>query len=351
MANTRISDLSVGGAIASTDLFPAVETQGVGPVTKDGDDFAELALDTVAGAAVGSGLVATPVYDDGANTLTFPLVNIDQNQLLGRAAGAGTGAPTVISPAQAQAIILENNVITDAMLRDSAALSVIGNATNSSADPADIIAGTDGHVLRRSGTSVGFGQVPSAGIADEAVALAKMADMATASLLGRNTAGTGVPEVLSASTVLSLLSAADIAIGSWTPTADFNTTGDLSVSYANQTGTYIRIGELVFVSVICTFTPTFTTASGAFYIRGLPFTVDSTGVLFVGGGTVTTMNSAWTWASGVTNPAITFERNTTSLRIRGNGSAINTVSFDHSTLVSGAQANLQLMGVYQRDAP
>ncbi len=37
------------------------------------------------------------------------------------------------------------------------------------------------------------------------VTLAKMADMATASLIGRNTGGTGVPEVLSASTVRTLL--------------------------------------------------------------------------------------------------------------------------------------------------
>lgn len=37
------------------------------------------------------------------------------------------------------------------------------------------------------------------------VTLAKMANMATASLLGRNTAGTGAPEVLSASTVKTLL--------------------------------------------------------------------------------------------------------------------------------------------------
>lgn len=41
------------------------------------------------------------------------------------------------------------------------------------------------------------------------VSLAKMADMATASLLGRDTAGTGAPEVLSASTVRSLLSLTD----------------------------------------------------------------------------------------------------------------------------------------------
>lgn len=37
------------------------------------------------------------------------------------------------------------------------------------------------------------------------ISLAKMADMATASLLGRNTAGTGAPEVLSAATVRTLL--------------------------------------------------------------------------------------------------------------------------------------------------
>ena len=46
-------------------------------------------------------------------------------------------------------------------------------------------------------------------IATAAVTLAKMADMATASLLGRNTAGVGVPEVLSKATALSLLNVAD----------------------------------------------------------------------------------------------------------------------------------------------
>lgn len=42
-------------------------------------------------------------------------------------------------------------------------------------------------------------------ITAKAVTLAKMNDMATASLLGRNTAGAGVPEVLSQATALSLL--------------------------------------------------------------------------------------------------------------------------------------------------
>lgn len=69
---------------------------------------------------------------------------------------------------------LANNAVDSTKLRDSAALSVIGNATNAAADPADIAAATDGHVLRRSGTALGFGTVASAGIADAAVTAAKL---------------------------------------------------------------------------------------------------------------------------------------------------------------------------------
>ncbi|NTW31352.1 MAG: hypothetical protein HGB12_01735 [Bacteroidetes bacterium] len=59
-------------------------------------------------------------------------------------------------------------------------------------------------------------------IAAKAVTLAKMNDMATASLLGRNTAGTGVPEVLSAATARSILNVADGATNYTHPTGDGN---------------------------------------------------------------------------------------------------------------------------------
>ncbi|MCB9935968.1 MAG: hypothetical protein H6840_09770 [Planctomycetes bacterium] len=52
---------------------------------------------------------------------------------------------------------IDANAVTDAKLRDSAALSVIGRSANSTGDPADIAAGSDHQVLRRSGTSIGFG--------------------------------------------------------------------------------------------------------------------------------------------------------------------------------------------------
>lgn len=48
--------------------------------------------------------------------------------------------------------------------------------------------------------------VTTAKITDSNITLAKLANMSTASILGRNTAGTGVPEVLSALTTKSLLS-------------------------------------------------------------------------------------------------------------------------------------------------
>lgn len=82
---------------------------------------------------------------------------------------------------------LANNAVTNAKLRDSTALSVIGRSANSTGDPADIAVATDGHVLRRSGTSLAFGQVATAGIADAAVTNAKVASGLDASKLTTGT--------------------------------------------------------------------------------------------------------------------------------------------------------------------
>jgi microcystin-dependent protein len=65
--------------------------------------------------------------------------------------------------------------VTDAKLRWSAAGSVIGRSAATAGAPADIVAGTDGHVLRRAGTDIGFGTIVSAGIASDAVIAAKIA--------------------------------------------------------------------------------------------------------------------------------------------------------------------------------
>jgi hypothetical protein len=125
---------------------------------------------------------------------------------------------------------IDNDVVTNAKLRDSAALSVIGRSVNSSGDPADIAAGSDGHVLRRSGTALGFGTIATAGIADAAVTLAKQADLAQSRIIGRaEGAGTGVPTALTPTQVVSII---DGESPTWTASHRF----DSFVQFGSSTG-------------------------------------------------------------------------------------------------------------------
>jgi len=70
---------------------------------------------------------------------------------------------------------ISNDNVTFAKLQNSAAgLSVIGRGPNTAGDFSELTAATDGHVLRRSGTTVGFGTIATEGIADSAVTAAKL---------------------------------------------------------------------------------------------------------------------------------------------------------------------------------
>lgn len=102
---------------------------------------------------------------------------------------------------------LADNVVTDAKLRNSAALSVIGRSANSSGDPADIAtsAASDA-VLRESGSTVGFGTVATGGIADAAVSNVKLANMSEKRIKGRAAgAGTGAPADLTPVQVMAIV--------------------------------------------------------------------------------------------------------------------------------------------------
>ena len=70
---------------------------------------------------------------------------------------------------------IADNAVTNAKLRDSNALSVIGRAANYSGDPADIVAGTDGHVLRRYGDYLGFGTIDARAINNGSIVGGKIA--------------------------------------------------------------------------------------------------------------------------------------------------------------------------------
>jgi hypothetical protein len=76
------------------------------------------------------------------------------------------------------------------------------------------------------------------------------------------TPGTGTSELL-----------ADYEEGTWTPAFTFATAGDVAITYGVQVGTYTKVGRMVMVAFrITTSAFTWTTASGALQITGIPFT-------------------------------------------------------------------------------
>jgi len=85
-------------------------------------------------------------------------------------------------------------------------------------------------------------------------------------------------------TGITTLLASTYETGTWTPAVSFATPGNLSVSYTIQTGQYVKIGALVYIYMVLQFTPTYTTASGAVAITGMPFSAADTNVGGVLGG-------------------------------------------------------------------
>lgn len=115
---------------------------------------------------------------------------------------------------------IANNSVSNAKLRDSAGLSVIGKATTGSGDPADIVAANDGEILRRSGTSLAFGTIPITSVT-----------MATARLLGRTTASSGAVEEISVSNGVTLSGGVLRLGGALTQSTQINsTTADKSLN-------------------------------------------------------------------------------------------------------------------------
>lgn len=75
------------------------------------------------------------------------------------------------------------------------------------------------------------------------------------------TAGTGTSELLD-----------DYEEGVWTPDLTFATPGNLALTYGVNLGTYTKVGRLVAVAFRITTTAfTWSTASGALQVGGLPF--------------------------------------------------------------------------------
>ena len=161
----------------------------------------------VAGTTLGFGAIVTTGITDGNVTLA-KLANATASSVLGRSAATGGVYADIASSADGQVLrrgaagvvgfgqvdLASANAITGllphANIANLAALSVFGRGSNSAGVMA-AITGVDGQILRVSGTTLAFGSITTAGIADGSITLVKLADATASSVLGRSAATTG----------------------------------------------------------------------------------------------------------------------------------------------------------------
>ena len=133
------------------------------------------------GGGGGSGTVTTTGSPASGELAKFSgASSVTTANLTGDVTTSGTVATTIA-----------NDAVSNAKLRNSGALSVIGRSANSSGDPADISASAASDaVLRESGSTVGFGTITTGGIANDSVTYSKIQNVSAAGrVLCRGTAG------------------------------------------------------------------------------------------------------------------------------------------------------------------
>lgn len=107
-----------------------------------------------------------------------------------------TGDVTAGPGSGSQAATIANGAVTNAKLRDSGALSVIGRASNSTGAVADITAAADDRLLTRISSALAWTQITLGMAAANLWTFAKLQQIATGKILGRGTAATGDIEEL-----------------------------------------------------------------------------------------------------------------------------------------------------------
>lgn len=98
-------------------------------------------------------------------------------------------------------------------LTQGSALSVLGVTGNATADVASIAAGTDGHVLRRSGTTLGFGTLASGAFASNTVSRAALTNGTALTVIGRSANSTGAVADIAAGTDHNILRRSGTTLG------------------------------------------------------------------------------------------------------------------------------------------
>lgn len=211
LANTGVA----AGSYGSNTLVPVVTVDAKGRIT----NISTISVTTSAGidqltgdvvAGPGTGSQAATLSASGATPGTYgssslvPVVTVDAKgritsiTTVAVSGGGGSGITQLTGPVTAGpgtgsvATSITANSITDAMLRQSAALTVMGRSVNAAGNVADIPATTNDRILSRVSNALGFNQV-TAGMIPSALLTPTMAatDLKTQSILFPITGASG----------------------------------------------------------------------------------------------------------------------------------------------------------------
>ncbi len=137
--------------------------------------------------------------------------------------------------------------------------------------------------------------------------------------------------------------------GGWTPTLTAQTPGTISVSYATQAGSYLRIntspagGSYVYLQCRLTCTPTWGTASGDIRITGLPFTANGGG----SGAPLSQSGSNMTWSTSRTMLTLAMFQSPIAITINKQISAQNSANMQVGDITTATSVQLNFCMWYQ----
>lgn len=171
LSNTGGAGGAGGGVTNVSATLPLTSSGGTTPDIVLQYDNVSLVLDG-GDALVREALTGAITAGQGSNATVFGV--LAATSVLANATGSSAVPAALAATTNGQALRmaggvlgwgeiatagLANNAVTNAKFRQGAGLSLVGVAGNSTADVADIAAGSDGCVYRRSGTVVGCGTI------------------------------------------------------------------------------------------------------------------------------------------------------------------------------------------------
>jgi hypothetical protein len=264
-------------------------------------------------------------------------------------AGAEDAATKLVDTAD-----INNDQVTPAKLDNGSGFSVLGKATTGSGDRADIVAADETVLGRTAAGNLTFAQVVTGQIANAAVTLAKIANIATARFLGRITAGSGVTEELTGTQATTLLDVFTSALKGLVPASGGGTT-----NFLRADGTFAAPPGGGITTLRTTGNQTINAGAGTFVdITGLTFAVVS-GTDYAFEFYITFQSAQLTtgWKAGVNCPAGTLDFWAGSDVIANGAAGVATHTERHnvtrddmtlltSTVTNAVDLNVRIKGRY-----